>query len=120
VGIRTAVDFEFDESWNNSFEKTYHIISKSIDTTQYYTYRDSIKKKPLFLTEMTNDAILPDKKDNWNPSDLWMVKKTYNGEDILTLVKRKDNEIAHNLNKLLSTHFNNGNLIGISLKKVDS
>ena len=37
--------------------------------------RDSNPKKPKFLNQLTDESILPDKKDNWNPSDIWAVKR---------------------------------------------
>jgi hypothetical protein len=118
--LRKEIGFNFDKSWNESFEKTFSIISKNIDIKQYNIYRDSAKGKPKFLDEMTNEKILPDKKDNWNPSDLWMVKKSYKGDDILDItsrIKKKETNITE-LNEVLKENFENGNLIGISLKKV--
>ena len=32
----------------------------------YNFYRDSNPKKPKFLNQLTDESILPDKKDNWN------------------------------------------------------
>jgi len=126
-GISKAVGFNFGEKWNNSFQRTFEAISKStgkdkINIKDYITYRDSDNKKPKFLNEMTDNKILPDKKDNWNPSDIWMVKKGYKGVDILDLCKKikSGEEPFQELNNLLKQLFEDRKLIGISLKQVTS
>lgn len=125
--IREDLKFNFDKTWNESFEKTFTAIKKlsgkdKIDIKSYVTYRDSNTKKPQFLNAMTDSAILPDKKDNWNPSDIWMVKKGYDGKDILELCKKikAGNETFVALNNLIKEHFESRKLIGISLKQVTS
>jgi len=125
--IREDLKFNFDKTWNESFEKTFASIKKmsgkdKIEIKSYITYRDSNNKKPQFLNAMTNGAILPDKKDNWNPADIWLVKKGYDGKDILELCKKikAGNETFVALNDLVKEHFINRKLIGISLKQVTS
>jgi len=126
-GISKAIGFNFGEKWNNSFQRTFEAISKStgkdkINIKDYITYRDSDNKKPKFLNDMTDPKILPDKKDNWNPSDIWMVKKDYKGGDILDLCKKikSGEEPFQELNNLLKKLFEEKKLIGISLKQVTS
>lgn len=120
--VKETVGFAFDKSWNESFEKTFNAISSKIKIKQYDTYRDSDNKKPKFLNEITDESILPDKKDNWNPADMWLVKKGYKGTNLSELAKKIKSGAGTvaELNELIEEEFNNGNLIGISLKKVGS
>lgn len=124
--INKAVGFSFGEDWHNSFERTFKGISENIMSPmvmkQYNFYRDSNPRKPQFLNQLTDARILPDSKDNWNPSDIWAVKKSkensLRGEvDKLykTVLKTKDIE---KLNDFVFKKFKSKDIIGISLKQV--
>mgnify|MGYP000722136666 FL=1 len=102
--INKAIGFSFGEDWHNSFERSFKGISDKImnpsTMKQYNFYRDSDSKKPIFLNQLTDEQILPDKKDNWNPSDLWAVKKASESKlkvevDKLYKAVSKDNDIEN-------------------------
>ena len=124
--INKAIGFSFGEDWHNSFERSFKGISDKImnpsTMKQYNFYRDSDSKKPIFLNQLTDEQILPDKKDNWNPSDLWAVKKASESKlkvevDKLYKAVSKDNDIEK-LNDFIFKKFKAKEIIGISLKQV--
>ena len=124
--INKAIKFNFDKDWHNSFVRSFTGISKNIlslgEMKQYNFYRDSNKAKPKFLNQITDEKILPDSKDNWNPADIWCVKKSKEGSlaketDKIyeKVLKSKDIET---LNDFVFKKFQSKELIGISLKQV--
>lgn len=124
--INKAIKFDFDKDWHDSFVRSFIGISKNILTLsemkQYNFYRDSNNAKPKFLNQITDQQILPDSKDNWNPADIWCVKKSKEAslaKEVDTLyakvVKSKDIEM---LNDFVFKKFKSKELIGISLKQV--
>ena len=126
--INKEIGFQFGKDWHSSFTKSFDaftskIISKK-NLSQYEFYRDSDKKKLEMLNQITDPAILPSSKDNWNPSDVWAVKiseKKELAEKIDKLVserKKNKNVSIERVNKFIETQFKNENLIGISLKQV--
>ena len=126
MNINKAVGFNFGQDWHDSFEKSFNGISKEImnPTTMksYNFYRDSNPNKPKFLNQLTDESILPDKKDNWNPSDIWAVKRSSEiklAKEVDKLHKdvSKDNDIEK-LNDYIFKKFKSKEIIGISLKQV--
>jgi hypothetical protein len=126
--INKKIGFQFGKDWYNSFTKSFDaftskIIKKS-DLSQYEYYRDSDKKKLEMLNQITDPAILPSSKDNWNPSDVWAVKmdqKTRLAKEIdkLYTARIKNNNVSiERINKFIEKEFKNKSLIGISLKQV--
>ena len=124
--INKAVKFEFGKDWHDSFEKTINAVLTVIPKSsmgQYDFYRDSNPKKPMFLNQITDSKVLPDSKDNWNPSDIWAVKKTSAqklGLAVDALHKKLLAKKAgiEDLNKFVEEKFTSKEIIGISLKKV--
>ena len=126
--ISNKIGFPFGKDWYNSFTRSFagftsKILSKT-ELSQYEFYRDSDKKKLDMLNDITDPAILPSSKDNWNPSDVWAVKiseKTDLEKKIGALhterIKNKNVSIER-INKFIETQFKNKFLIGISLKQV--
>ena len=126
MNINKAIGFNFGSDWHDSFERTFKGISDNImnPTTMksYNFYRDSNPKKPIFLNQLTDESILPDKKDNWNPSDIWAVKRSSESKlksevDKLYKAVSKDNDIEK-LNDFIFKKFKSKEIIGISLKQV--
>lgn len=124
--INKAVNFEFGKDWQESFKKTVDAILTVIPKTkisQYDFYRDSNAKKLKFLNQITDSKVLPDSKDNWNPSDIWAVKRSSVNslssavETLYANVLSKKSSIE-DLNKFVEEKMNSNDLIGISLKKV--
>lgn len=124
--INKAVKFEFGKDWHDSFEKTINAVLTVIPKSnmgQYDFYRDSNPKKPMFLNQITDSKVLPDSKDNWNPSDIWAVKKTSAQKlslavDVLHKKLLAKSAGIENLNKFVEEKFDSKEIIGISLKKV--
>jgi len=125
--INEAIKFDFDKSWHANFEKSYNAITTIIPKSKlklYDFYRDSNNKKLDVLNKITDSSVLPDSKDNWNPSDIWAVKKTAavqlqrEGNILWNKQKRKELGIE-DLNKWVETQFELKNLMGFSLKKID-
>lgn len=124
--INKTVKFDFDKTWHESFEKTINAVLTVIPKSSmknYDFYRDSNAKKPNFLNQITDPKVLPDSKDNWNPSDIWAVKKTSVsklGTTVDALYKKLISKSAgiDDLNKFVEDKFISKEIIGISLKKV--
>ena len=126
--INKKIGFQFGKDWYSSFTKSFDaftskIISKK-NLKDYEFYRDSDKKKLEMLNQITDPDILPSSKDNWNPSDVWAVKKDEKERlakeiDKLYTARKKNNNVSiERLNKFIETQFKNKSLIGISLKQV--
>lgn len=126
--INKEIGFQFGKDWYNSFTKSFDAftskIIKKTDLSKYDFYRDSDKKKLEMLNQITDPAILPSSKDNWNPSDVWAVKKDEKGrlskaiDKLYTERKNNNNVSIERINKFIETEFKKKNLIGISLKQV--
>ena len=126
--INNKIGFSFGKDWYGSFTKSFDAftskIIKKTDLSKYEFYRDSDKKKLEMLNQITDPAILPSSKDNWNPSDVWAVKKDEKNRlakaiDKLYTERKKNNNVSiERINKFIETEFKKKNLIGISLKQV--
>jgi len=126
--INKKIGFQFGKDWYSSFTKSFDAftskIIKKTDLSKYEFYRDSDKKKLEMLNQITDPAILPSSKDNWNPSDVWAVKKDEKNRlakeiDKLYTERKKNNNVSiERVNKFIETEFKKKNLIGISLKQV--
>jgi len=126
--INKKISFQFGKDWYNSFTKSFDAftskIIKKTDLSNYEFYRDSDNKKLEMLNQITDPAILPSSKDNWNPSDVWAVKidqKTRLAKEIdkLYTARIKNNNVSiERINKFIETEFKNKSLVGISLKQV--
>ena len=126
--INKKIGFSFGKDWYGSFTKSFagftsKIIEKK-NLSQYEFYRDSDKKKLEMLNQITDPAILPSSKDNWNPSDVWAVKISEKAKLEKEINKLYNERIKNNnvsierINKFIETQFKNKSLIGISLKQV--
>lgn len=126
--IDSKIGFQFGKDWHNSFIRSFagftsKIISKT-ELSQYEFYRDSDKKKLDMLNQITDTEILPSSKDNWNPSDVWAVKKDQKTRLEKAIDKLYQERIGNKnvsierINKFIETEFKNKSLIGISLKQV--
>jgi len=126
--INKKIGFQFGKDWYNSFTKSFDVftskIIKKTSLSEYEFYRDSDKKKLEMLNQITDPAILPSSKDNWNPSDVWAVKISEKAklakeiDKLYTERKKNKNVSIERVNKFIETQFKNKSLIGISLKQV--
>jgi len=127
--ISHKVGYDFDDSWYHSYTESFKAFTSKIisqrDLDKYIFYRDSDNKKLDFLNKMTDEKILPSKKDNWNPADLWAVRKSKIEElkkevGVLYDKMRNDKNISiEQLNKYIETKLKNLDIVGVSLKKVE-
>ena len=126
--IDSKIGFQFGKDWHNSFTTSFagftsKILSKT-ELSQYEFYRDSDKKKLDMLNQITDTEILPSSKDNWNPSDVWAVKKDQKTRLEKAIDKLYQERIGNKnvsiekINEFIETEFKNKSLIGISLKQV--
>ena len=60
-------------------------------------------------------------EDKWNPADIWMATSNFKGESLHTKQgKVFDITTWQSLNAEIQKHYDNGDLIGVSLKKVEN
>ena len=126
--INSKIGFVFSKDWYQSYVKSFKAFTDSIikkgNLGDYDYYRDSDKKKLEMLNQITDPAILPSSKDNWNPSDMWCVQKSEisrleKGIDKLYQERIKNSNVSiEKVNKFIETQFKNKSLIGVSLKQV--
>lgn len=124
--INKTIGFDFGKDWHESFKKSVDAILTVIPKSsinQYDFYRDSNPKKINFLNEITDPKVLPDSKDNWNPSDIWAVKRSSVAKissSVNDLYKKllSNQSSVEDLNKFVEEKLNSKEIIGISLKKV--
>jgi len=126
--INKKIGFNFSLDWYCSYERSFKAFTEKIISQSklkdYEFYRDSdAAHLPKFLCQITDEAILPAAKDNWNPADMWCVKinqKSRLQKEIDTLYTsiKNDGASIEQLNKFIETEFIERNLIGVSLKKV--
>ena len=126
--VNSKIGFVFSKDWYQSYVKSFKAFTDSIikkgNLGDYDYYRDSDKKKLEMLNQITDPAILPSSKDNWNPSDMWCVQKSEisrleKGIDKLYQERIKNSNVSiEKVNKFIETQFKNKSLIGVSLKQV--
>ena len=128
MNINKAVGFNFGQDWHDSFERSFNGISKEImnPTTMksYNFYRDSNPKKPKFLNQLTDESILPDKKDNWNPADIWLIQNETKWKKVIEDAvspngyRGRRSQTIEELNAIFRTLFKSRQIFGVSLKKI--
>ena len=126
--VNSKIGFVFSKDWYQSYVKSFKAFTDSIikkgSLSDYDYYRDSDKKKLEMLNQITDPAILPSSKDNWNPSDMWCVQKSEISRlekaiDKLYQERIKNSNVSiEKVNKFIETQFKNKSLIGVSLKQV--
>ena len=100
----------YDTTYYQSAVKQLQELKKHIKTGGYdYERQGGGLTKPLYTRarKLTNKA-----SDNWNPADVWMVKKRFNLQPLYQA------PTAEVLNGLLAEGYYNKNIIPISLKNV--
>jgi len=129
--INNQIGFNLSEDWYNSYKRSFAAFTTGANKIipqsklkEYEFYRDSDDAHlPPFLKQITDPAILPSAKDNWNPADVWCVRKSCATHLKETIGKfydeaKQPNISIEQLNKFVETEFKKGNLIGVSLKQV--
>lgn len=86
----------------------------NIDPKNYYGERQlETLSQPIY--NKAKDLGAPGNKDNWNPADIWLFKKTFNIEKFLEKCKTLDD-----LNSGIEKEMKKFNIIPISLKQIGS
>jgi len=114
IEISDKINFQFDDSWGYHFNE-----SKKLRNTKYFKNTSKIEHDATsqFASKLFNNFKslgYKDRKDNWNPSDFWILNKST--QYIIKYLK--DSETIYEYNDKMKELFNNNILIGVSLKKI--
>ena len=113
--INAAIGFQFDDSWARHFEE-----SKKLRKTKYLKpssiiEHDATSPFASSLFKILKSLGYTDSKDNWNPSDFWILNDT--PQKILRYLK-ESKSIAE-FNDKMKELFEKNKLVGVSLKKIN-
>ena len=117
---------EIDQSWRSSFKKQTDLLMdwwETIPQKNKYKYSHTKGFMKFIVDAIRRCGI--NKKDNWNPADVWLVDKNkekeiqYNIRKILSDLKITQDKsiVIEKINTYMRKLFNDKDLIGISLKK---
>ena len=113
-----SIGFEFNEEWIWNFEEHFKAISSFLGISilsKSNIYLDSKKNDSNILLKLAKKFGLKDSKDNWNPSDIWIM-------NIKSSQIEKDTKDFINLeqfNGYLKDKFMTKEIVGVSLKKIN-
>lgn len=106
---------KLDEKWYHSVIVTANLIMKELPkgTGKYIFYRGKELPTQIYseFNRLKKGSGLTG-SDKWNPADIWMCKDSF--------IFKTDFPTLQELNRYLYDNFMNGNLYGISLKKIPS
>jgi hypothetical protein len=104
-----------DDSWiTSSYKSAAHIITSCYVHSDLVCHRGSKEMKAIYAAKtlaLKNKGLRNISDDKWNPSDIWLINKSF---DINSLPTTS----IEALNAELHDQFNKRNIIGISLKKI--
>jgi len=114
IEISDKIGFQFDDLWGYHFSE-----SKKFRDTKYYKNTSTIEHDATsqFASKLFNNFKklgYKDRKDNWNPSDFWVLNKS---AQYITRYLSTANTI-YEYNDKMKKLFNDNILIGVSLKKI--
>ena len=74
-GISDAVGYPFSDEWMHNFEQQYRAFTSNMGSgfAKHKIYLDSEKNDSNILFVLAKKFGLSDLKDNWNPSDVWIM-----------------------------------------------
>lgn len=106
-----------DEYWENVFFEQQKLTQQKVGNTQYghYSRDDGFME---YITERCKTLYGINKKDTWNPADIWLVS------DLEKSKRELDSKILDNstslmeFNTILQDMFHKRQVVGISLKKM--
>jgi len=107
---------DMDGEWEETFYQQGVTVQKQVGNTKF----DHYSRDDGFMDDITkmvkNYGI--SKKDTWNPADIWLVNNlTENKKKLQNIIDDDATPITH-FNDIMRDMFINGEVIGISLKKV--
>lgn len=111
-----------DDEWMDAFKAQAIILKKWLQSNRGYEYSRDSGIMP-FVEGLAKKYAGVATKDNWNPADIYIVRKIKKQEIMAELNKIKflSNKTAARdfLNETMRRYFSTKDLVGISLKKVD-
>lgn len=118
VDITLDTIMKAEPQWFNSAYVTakYLIDNKIVDSTHEF-HRGSTKMKDIYKAKtaaLKAQGMPGIQDDKWNPGDIWAIKKTFSPATSL------DKTDIYKLNAQIKELYENGTLIGISLKQIKS
>jgi len=100
---------KYDTTYYDSASKQLDELKKYVKSSGYtYELQSKNKTKEVYRQARALSGL---SSDNWNPADVWMIKKSFTGFD------KKFDSIAE-LNSIIATAFDKKDIIPISLKNV--
>lgn len=111
-----------NDEWLEVFWKQHVKMFDEFSNTRWNIFDHSGKSSFMqYITEVVNKKFGISKKDNWNPSDIWMIKTSVN--DIKKIIEdtisgSKESQTILELNTVLRSLYKERKLVGISLKKI--
>lgn len=115
--ISDKVGYNFSPVWMHNFEQQYLAFTGSMGTdfSKHKIYLDSDSKSDSsVLLRIAKKLGLKDKKDNWNPSDIWIM--SIGKAQIIS--QTKNMSTLEEFNAWLVKKYHSKEIIGVSLKKV--
>ena len=111
-----------DDEWMDAFKAQAIILKKWLGNNRGYEYSRDSGIMP-FVEGLAKKYAGVVTKDNWNPADIYIVRKNKKNDIVTKLDKIKSlpnkNAARDFLNETMRRHFSTRDLVGISLKKVD-
>jgi len=114
--ISAEVGFPLSADWMHNFEQQYDAFSKNMGKgfSKHKIYLDSEKNDSNILYNLAKKFGLKDLKDNWNPSDIWIM--SLNRSQVIA--QTKDVTSLLEFNAWMTDKFESKEVVGVSLKKV--
>ena len=113
--ISNQVGFIFDAGWAHNFSAQYEAFRKNIGPiAAAKIHLDSNKNESDEIVNLAKKFGLNDLKDNWNPSDMWIM----NISNELLLSETENITSLAEYNEYIFEKYSNKQIIGVSLKKI--
>lgn len=111
-----------EQQWKDAFILGANKIHKEVGESGWEFLRgdrivDDGALKKAFTRVKKNSPAAPDNEDKWNPSDIWMIKKS---EKNAIVSKLAEENTIDCLNEYIASKFKDKEFIGLSLKKLGS
>jgi len=118
--VNNFIGYKFDNSWLKHLEESkkfrnYKMRGKKVYTDSSKIEHDATSKFASDLFKIIKGLGYKDKKDNWNPSDFWILNKSSN--EILRELKQSKS--IQQFNDIMKKLFEDVSLVGVSLKKIN-
>jgi|TARA_B110000908_G_C10218189_1_gene433863 hypothetical protein len=116
--ISDEVGYPFAADWMHNFEQQYRAFSSNMGTgfNKHKIYLDSEKNDSNILFNLAKKFGLKDLKDNWNPSDIWIM--SLNRSQVIA--QTKDVTSLLEFNAWMVDKYESKEIVGVSLKKVSA